>query len=564
MSAREVLRGALLIFCALLLIIPAVTSVSVSAEDGAGLVRCGLYYGTGALPAANLLNETGSGYAVGYYTDDAFTAVASISEEAITVLKDKNMYLAPNASYFDATPPAGSKTIGAWHVDYGYSYPGFAEAVTAAQTLTGLGFEAFPCYISGQYRVSIGNYTSKDKASAATGGFENGKATGASETCYTFVETKTGRILFEFDAGKSVFPCVMPQEASGKPVTWFKGYKYPGAFEYRRLTGADLTVVNIVGMQEYVKGVIPYEMSPSWPIEALKAQAICAKNFALTNMGKHKSQGFDLCNTVDCQVYRGLNTASENSNRAVDETDGKCLYYGEKLAKTFYHSSNGGSTEDVNNVWGGESLPYLKAVPDNFEDLTKATNGIWSYTFTKDSLTQILKAKGYAVSGIKDAYVEQFTPAGNVLKLTLVDSDGKKYSFEKEKARTILNSDALKLYTYSQRYSFGSAPGSAVIYINGSGTKADTDSGVSVIASGGEVSTIKSGIYIRSASGVSAAQAESKSEEKPASGKSEFVISGRGWGHNVGMSQWGARGMAEKDYSYDQILKYYFTGVELR
>ena len=89
--------------------------------------------------------------------------------------------------------------------------------------------------------------------------------------------------------------------------TWFKGYRYYGGFRYERIGGGDLTVVNILDLETYIKGVVPYEMSSSWPLEALKVQAVCARSYAYINIhsGKHTSYHFDVCNTTDCQAYYG-------------------------------------------------------------------------------------------------------------------------------------------------------------------------------------------------------------------------------------------------------------------
>ena len=292
-------------------------------------------------------------------------------------------------------------------------------------------------------------------------------------------------------------------------------------------------------------------MSPSWNIEALKAQAICAASYTLSNRSKHSSYGFDVCNTTDCQVYRGRNAATANSDAAAEAVKGLALYYGDKICVTVYHSSNGGSTESAKNVWGND-YPYLQAVPDNFEDLSKANNGIWSFEYTRSEITWILQNKGYSVNNIVDVYVDEYTPAGNVYRLVFVDSSGKKLSFEREQTRTILNSSTLKKYTYSPRYTIS---GGIRFNVNDASTQISSAEGYA-IGSGGTVSRLpsRSDIYLMSAGGLSVLKRNTDS----------FIISGRGWGHNVGMSQYGAKGMAERGYTYDQILKYYFMGTEVK
>ena len=127
--------------------------------------------------------------------------------------------------------------------------------------------------------------------------------------------TATGstQILFQFDGGSARALGIMPDvTGAGTVRTWFKGYRYYGGFRYERINGGNLTVVNIVDMETYIKGVVPYEMSNSWPLEALKAQAICARSYAYNNIlqNKHKSYHFDVCNTTDCPVYCGAGSNS--------------------------------------------------------------------------------------------------------------------------------------------------------------------------------------------------------------------------------------------------------------
>lgn len=115
-------------------------------------------------------------------------------------------------------------------------------------------------------------------------------------------------------------------------------------------------MVNVLSMDDYLQGVIVQEMSPSWPLEALKAQTVCARSYAYGKLqaGKHQSQGFDLCNTTDCQAYVGIANASDNSRRAVEETSGVYLWYNGRVAdQTAYSSHNGGASESAVNVWGG-------------------------------------------------------------------------------------------------------------------------------------------------------------------------------------------------------------------
>ena len=145
------------------------------------------------------------------------------------------------------------------------------------------------------------------------------------ETTITMRPDGRGGIeVTETNSGRVVYTCndstlgVMPLDRD--PITWFKGYRYRGGFEYT-CSGSGLQVVNVVDLEDYVKGVVPHEMNGNWPLEALKAQAVCARTFACRS-AKHASYGFDVCATIDCQVYNGVSTSTALSDRAVDETAG--------------------------------------------------------------------------------------------------------------------------------------------------------------------------------------------------------------------------------------------------
>ncbi|MBO4779722.1 MAG: SpoIID/LytB domain-containing protein [Selenomonadaceae bacterium] len=123
-----------------------------------------------------------------------------------------------------------------------------------------------------------------------------------------------------------------------------------------------LTVINLAPLEEYLRGVVSKEMSPSFPAEALKAQTVAARTFALKNRGRHVKEGFDVCDSTHCQVYIGV-AAYDSVDKAIDETHGEVLTFKEKLADTNFHTDSGGMTEDVGDVWG-TCTPYLVAVKE--------------------------------------------------------------------------------------------------------------------------------------------------------------------------------------------------------
>lgn len=515
-------------------------------------IRIGLFYGSNALPTANLENNTGhgSGYRFGYYDDNYnFTLLASTSVTQISMLKNSNIYLSGGA-YSTSAPSGTYSVVGAYHIQLGAGYGSYSEAAAAAAGYTG----GFPAWINGSYRVRIGSYTSQTAATAALGqlGVTDAQVVGGSSNAITITQTKTTTILFQYDgAGTRSLVVVPGRNDDVKTITWFKGYRYYGTFQYKRLSGGNLTVINVVRMEDYVKGVLPYEMNSAWPLEALKAQAICARSYAANGYFKHSSSGFDLCNTTDCQVYRGMGSSSENSDRAVDETYDLYVWYGGNIAETVYHSCDGGATEDVKNIWGSD-LPYLKGVLDPYEAYIADSLSYyyWTVSYTSSELTNRLKEKGYSCGTIVNVYISAYTDIGNPKTVTFVDSNGKTFSFSRTNLVSIFNTAGKNLRSY--RYSISSG---GVFYVNPGGGTLSSLTGAYAIGGDGTAGKLSgSGYYVATGDGTS---------QLTAPESSKFTISGSGWGHNLGMSQWGAYSMAKQGYTYDKILKFYFTDVTI-
>ena len=541
-------RLSLLLAIFLIFSMVAVPSAAASYE----ILKIGLYYGTNALSAANLQNvsEQATGYQLGYYdTSRNFIPLYSTNEMYITVVKDKNIYIGDGKVYYDSLPSSYNTVIGADHLQLDTVASSLDEALALISTLSNAGLSAFVAYTAEGYRVRVGNYTSSVEAaaiapqvSAAVG--LTASAVGESRSCYTVTVTETNTILFEFDMGGQALG-IEPNSDE----TWFKNQTYYGGFEYRRASGDDITVVNVVSMDDYIKGVIPYEMSPSWPIEALKAQALCAKSYAVTCIGKHNSQGFDLCNTTDCQVYYGTKTATDNSDSAVEAVSGLYVLYNGEVAETYYHASSGGWTEDAKNIWGTD-IPYLKAVEDTY--LTELRP--YSFSITLSEVTSILQGKGYDVTDIIDFYVSEYTSAGNVREITFVQSNGETLVFSGERARTCLNTSSSTKRINSHRYTVST---DAQLYVNG--TVPDKAIG-QYYAIGGDGSTsVLSGSQLYAVNG----NKTTSQIDMSGSGSGQYVIGGTGSGHNIGMSQCGARDMANQGFTYDQIIQFYFTGVQV-
>jgi stage II sporulation protein D len=518
-------------------------------------IRVGLYYGSNALPSANLQNVSGygSGYQFGLLDEGRnFIPIgASTSETKITVLRDRNMVYNSSQNRYDPGS-SGSVVVGCYHIQLDSPFSTYADAAAA---VAGYG-SGFVKYSNGSFFGMIGNYLTSEEATAAIGSNGIAGCSVNSGTSYTMavVATGTNRILFEFDYGASYYLTVMPLSQGGeKCVTWFKGYRYYGAFQYHRENGGDLIVYNAVDIEDYVKGVIPWEMSPSWPLEALKAQAVCARTYAIAS---HKHSGFDVCTTEDCQVYQGIGRANATTDAAVDQTAGQYMTCNGELCIAYYSSCDGGATENSENVWN-EAIGYLRGVIDPYEaDIADtAPDYRWTVTYTPSQLTTRLRNKGYNVGTIVSMTVSEYTAVGNVFKVSLLDSNGVTWSFKKgEQLRSVLGVSSIR-FTLN-----GASPDT--YYINGSGSTitGGLDNVYAVGGSGNAEILGHNNVY--AITGTGDVVEVGNGTQQTSSDK--FVMTGAGRGHNVGMSQWGAYSMAKHhNMTYNQILQFYFTGVTI-
>lgn len=153
-----------------------------------------------------------------------------------------------------------------------------------------------------------------------------------------------------------------------------KGKWYRGFFIVYNQGGA-LTIINKIDIEDYIRGVVPSEMPSGWCYEAHKAQAIAARSYALANLGKRASSGYDLKDTPEDQAYGGASAESLRTNQAVDETKGIVLIYNLKIIPAYYSASAGGQTSSSADVWI-KNLPYLKSVPSFDDNVKKNGHGV--------------------------------------------------------------------------------------------------------------------------------------------------------------------------------------------
>ncbi|MFH1379618.1 MAG: SpoIID/LytB domain-containing protein [bacterium] len=275
------------------------------------------------------------------------------------------------------------------------------------------------------------------------------------------------------------------------------GSRYRGKIIIRVYDDSRIKVINQLFLEDYLNGILALEISPKWPYEALKTQAVISRTYALKNMTRHEKEGFNLCALSHCQVYGGVDGESALIKQAVLETKGMVLQYRGNLAQTVFFSTCGGHTEQVDHIWKWNSVPeYLKGRSCTY--CTQSARYRWT----------------------------EFAPHKHLLAALQM------FGIEKP----------IKSIKVASRYASGRAA-----YI--------------MIRHGGKTQKIKAHKF-RMAAGPNIIR--STNIQSITRSKIGFTFTGKGFGHGVGLCQWGAKGMAEKGKTYEEILKYYYPGTQIK
>ena len=227
-----------------------------------------------------------------------------------------------------------------------------------------------------------------------------GKATAQTESSKTIALSANTAAAIRWQAGaflvgrEKLRGDVLTIRPSGAGELALDGRRYRGALKLRH-KGGGLTAVNIVPVDDYLRSVVPEEMPVDWPAEAIKAQSVAARSFALASRGRHASEGYDLCTTTHCQLYTGTTAEKSASNAAIKATRGEVLTYGGKPIEALFHTDSGGMTENSEDVWGSH-VPYLRAAKD-----TPAKTMPWTKTISRADLERKLAAKGHDIGKVR-------------------------------------------------------------------------------------------------------------------------------------------------------------------
>lgn len=631
----------------------AILDTSSLLDSGDVPVRVGLMMGNSVTTSFEVTST--AGFVLGITETNgscSFTPIWELAETKVTVANDgnlskRNMSYSMAASAYDAV-------IGGYHVQIDcdkYDKSTYTSLLaTVKSTLSGYGLPVIPAYVYSGYTIRVGAFTTRSEAEewADTIGklFPNETvyATGASATSVTVLDPQTDGILFEYDCGgETELGLQAKKDQNGN--CWLKtpaANVYMGIFAFSRYQGGaanGVALTNILPLEAYVAGVLPYEISNTWPLETLKAFAIVVRSYTMTNAERHSGSEVDMCNNAHCQVYKGAGRVNQNVMTAVKETAGQVMTYNGEIVDAYYSSSVGGTTVSAKDAWGG-NIPYLQAKETPWEDYMNHENAFWIVEISPTELAERLRQAGHAVHGSvtgveivqlaeNSTYVKQLKitdSAGNVTYITGTDAvrtsltpNVKSANFVVGKGKVEYTEHVVEVtkvptttvettaetkaetapvettvthntptYDYDKDYGYTTLYGYHVLtaeeeYVS------DIDFSVTLVTEDGTQIYERSDIFVLSSECASAftgeeavvRKEEPKAEEVHvtetlatstetilrkvayAENTNNFIFVGKGWGHGVGISQYGAYDLANLGYSCRQILEAYFDGIAL-
>lgn len=361
-----------------------------------------------------------------------------------------------------------------------------------------------------------------------------------------------GPVIVESENG---FVTISNLKRAGKPAY------YRGTFEITKVPKKDnlFNVINVLDLESYLRGVVPNEMPIRFGLEALKAQTVTARNYVLRPRERNY-HNFDVCDSVACQVYYGANTEKELSDRAVVETENIVAMHNGELILALYSSTAGGYTESYENafstdlangirVFPGVPKPYLRAVPDNHN--TPCLN---SEAAARKFYTTVPDTFDNASPYFRWTKEWEQTELENVLKKTLKTQSST--GFVKPKLEKAEDFGKLKDIKVTKRGLSGKAMSVDIV----------TDKGTFTVQKELPIRRTfqKNNISLPSANVVFDFETQKPDKNiKNSKPVKKIIAKGGGFGHGVGMSQYGAGEMNKQGYSYGEILQHYYKNVSI-
>ena len=378
----------------------------------------------------------------------------------------------------------------------------------------------------------------------------------------------------------------LPGQAAGlwlEPVTEkgqqaflaFGKERYRGRVLIRLNQAGSLMAINQLPLETYLASVVGSEMPASWPQAALQAQAVAARTYALNQL--KPAAAYDLKSTVASQAYRGLAAETDSTRAAVAATEGRVLMQNGKLILAAFHSSSGGSTEDSGQVWSRQ-LPYLVSVPDFDRDSPVSR---WNLRLEPEQLRSLFRETG----GVRRIEVLSSSSSGRIKKARVIGPAGT-LDLSGTELRQRLGLRSTQVSFSLQPLSPGAPAGVIDQAVRGSQGAPAVSRGASQGATAAAMPRpaappSRSEPVVDSATGAVLRDGgdgpggvaptdpgpqplfQLPAASTPPEPRYALLVEGRGFGHGVGMSQWGAYAMAQQGRSYEQILRHYYRGVEL-
>ncbi len=292
--------------------------------------------------------------------------------------------------------------------------------------------------------------------------------------------------------------------------------KYRGLLRFLP-RGEVVRIINVVYLEDYLRGVVPPEIGlrVETELEAVKAQAVAARTYAMGHLKQYEGEPFDVKGSIMDQVYEGFTGENALSNKAVDLTAGRVAMYKDDLIDAYFHSTCGGRTDDIADVWDRKDVPYLKSVDDQAA-CSWSKYYTWQETFTEQQVRgrveQYLssdRGRDLRIGTVTDVTVAERTAGGRVRRL-LVRTDLDVFKFEKDRIRWV----------------FGRASNPDLI--------------------------------------LPSDRFDVEIQRDSANNAVSIILHGQGYGHGVGMCQCGAIGHSRDGWTYDRILKLYYTNVDIK
>ena len=592
-------------------------------------IAVGIRYGSSAYPLHSVTSP--NGFVVGEATitraDHDYLPLYEIKETEISAVIDTNLKIGYESCEIAKT--AKDTDIGGYNVELSIPAGNVWDNLDDLRDIFAADYEqVFPAYSKGKKTIRVGAFPDYSSASAAAGavgavldGFSISVASPTSSGV-SFLNSDYDTVLFEYtgNEGYCVGISALQKTYSDRSYLYYSrtSYLYDGVFCFKRSIsdGAEgISMINLVDMQTYVEGVLPYEISSTWPAECLKAFSIMVRSFAMANLNRHyNAYGFDICSTSCCQVYQGRRLVTDSVVEAVTATAGKILVYEDEIVNAAYSSSQGGYSVASQYVWVG-ALGYLVNQPTPWEDYGDVKNGLWEREISEKELATAFKNAGYSAikgSRIVDFSYETCDDSPYLYSFTGIDEKGNsatatKSSKVKSLFGGVVNSANFTIakgeltYTYTDVISNriinlgGNYSGEISVYTSSGTVKKDVSVLNYFTDLGRALSDVSNALFVKTKSGTATltssdvdipvstlpdeygrytvvssfgdflvvSEVQDITKTVRASNPNSYVIVGMGSGHGVGASQYGTLHLAKAGATYDQIVRAYYIGSEI-